>query len=150
MRENKRKSVVHCFTGDKATLDKYLMMGFSIGITGWICDDRRAKELRDAVHIIPLDRVLIETDSPYLTPKNVPGLDILDFIGLAILASFLCKTSAAKLNRTYSLILSRHKFIEKASPSSDASSFPFMRLASSQAMVSPSPVEVSLRAGSAL
>lgn len=70
-----KKSVVHCFTGDKATLDKYLSMGFSIGITGWICDDRRAKELRDAVHIIPLDRILVETDAPYLTPKNVPGLN---------------------------------------------------------------------------
>lgn len=53
-----KKSVVHCFTGNKATLDRYLSMGFSIGITGWICDDRRAKELRDVVHIIPLDRVL--------------------------------------------------------------------------------------------
>lgn len=70
-----KKSVVHCFTGDKPTLDKYLSMGFSIGITGWICDDRRAKELRDAVHIIPLERILVETDAPYLTPKNVPGLD---------------------------------------------------------------------------
>ena len=69
------KSVVHCFTGDKRTLDKYLSMGFSIGITGWICDERRAKELRDAVHIIPLDRVLVETDAPYLTPKNVLGLN---------------------------------------------------------------------------
>lgn len=69
-----KKSVVHCFTGDKATLDKYLSMGFSIGITGWICDDRRAKGLREAVHIIPLDRILVETDAPYLTPKNVSGL----------------------------------------------------------------------------
>ena len=69
------KSVVHCFTGNKETLDKYLSMGFSIGITGWICDDRRAKELREAVRIIPLDRILIETDAPYLTPRNVPGLD---------------------------------------------------------------------------
>lgn len=69
------KSVVHCFTGNKETLERYLSMGFSIGITGWICDDRRAKELRDAVRIIPLDRILIETDAPYLTPKNVPGLD---------------------------------------------------------------------------
>ena len=70
-----QKSVVHCFTGNKETLDKYLSMGFSIGITGWICDDRRAKELREAVRIIPLDRILIETDAPYLTPRNVPGLD---------------------------------------------------------------------------
>ncbi|MCD8121973.1 MAG: TatD family hydrolase [Clostridiales bacterium] len=69
-----RRSVVHCFTGDKQTLDTYLSMGFSIGITGWICDDRRAKELRDAVSILPSDRVLIETDAPYLTPRNVPGL----------------------------------------------------------------------------
>lgn len=69
------KSVVHCFTGDKDTLKKYLDMGFSIGITGWICDDRRGRELREAVKLIPLDRVMIETDAPYLTPKNVPGLD---------------------------------------------------------------------------
>ena len=69
------KSVVHCFTGDKKTLDQYLSMGFFIGITGWICDDRRAKELREAVSIISLDRILVETDAPYLTPKNVQGLD---------------------------------------------------------------------------
>lgn len=70
-----RRSVVHCFTGDKKTLDRYLNMGFSIGITGWICDDRRAGQLREAVKLIPLDRILIETDAPYLTPRNVPGLD---------------------------------------------------------------------------
>ena len=50
-------------------------MGFYIGITGWICDDRRGKELREAVRYIPLDRLMIETDAPYLTPKNVVGLD---------------------------------------------------------------------------
>jgi len=69
------RSVVHCFTGNKDTLDKYLSMGFSIGITGWICDDRRGKELREAVRMIPLDRILVETDAPYLTPRNVPGLN---------------------------------------------------------------------------
>lgn len=69
------RSVVHCFTGDKRTLENYLSMGFSIGITGWICDDRRGKELREAVSMIPLDRILVETDAPYLTPKNVEGLD---------------------------------------------------------------------------
>jgi TatD DNase family protein len=68
------KSVVHCFTGNISTLDKYLELGFSIGITGWICDDKRGKELREAVKIIPMDRILIETDAPYLTPKNVKGL----------------------------------------------------------------------------
>lgn len=70
-----KKSVVHCFTGDKRTLEQYLSMGFSIGITGWICDDRRAGDLRKAVKLILLDRILIETDAPYLTPRNVPGLD---------------------------------------------------------------------------
>lgn len=69
-----KRSVVHCFTGDKRTLEQYLSMGFSIGITGWICDDRRGSKLREAVKIIPLDRILIETDAPYLVPKNVEGL----------------------------------------------------------------------------
>ena len=69
-----KNSVVHCFTGTKEVLEKYLSMGFSIGITGWICDDRRGKELREAVPMIPLDRILIETDAPYLIPKNVSGL----------------------------------------------------------------------------
>lgn len=68
------KSVVHCYTGDKATLEQYLAMGFSIGITGWICDDKRGKELREAVRLIPPDRILVETDAPYLAPKNVAGL----------------------------------------------------------------------------
>ncbi len=68
-------SVVHCFTGNRAELEYYLEMGFNIGITGWICDDKRAAELRRAVSLIPLDRLLIETDAPYLTPKNVRGLD---------------------------------------------------------------------------
>ena len=62
------KSVVHCFTGNRDTLEKYIDMGFYIGITGWISDNKRAKELREAVKILPLDRVMIETDSPFLTP----------------------------------------------------------------------------------
>lgn len=69
------RSVVHCFTGSRDILARYIDMGFYIGITGWICDDRRADELRDAVEILPLDRVLLETDAPYLTPRNIKGLD---------------------------------------------------------------------------
>jgi len=69
-----QKSVVHCFTGNQETLEKYLNMGFFIGITGWICDNRRGEELQKTVKIIPLDRILVETDAPYLTPKNIPGL----------------------------------------------------------------------------
>ena len=69
-----KRSVVHCFTGDRATVENYLSMGFCIGITGWICDDRRAAKLREAVRSIPLDKILVETDAPYLTPKNVANL----------------------------------------------------------------------------
>ena len=70
-----KHSVVHCFTGTKEVLQKYLDMGFYIGITGWICDERRGDALREAVKYIPLDRVMIETDAPYLTPRNIKGLD---------------------------------------------------------------------------
>lgn len=69
-----QRAVVHCFTGDWDTLRGYIAMGFMIGITGWICDDRRAEALRDAVAALPNDRFMIETDAPYLTPKNIPGL----------------------------------------------------------------------------
>lgn len=63
-------SVVHCFTGNKEILRKLLDLGFYIGITGWICDERRGDALRDAVSILPLSRVMVETDAPYLTPRG--------------------------------------------------------------------------------
>ncbi len=74
-----QNAVVHCFTGDKKTLESYLEMGFHIGITGWICDERRAGNLREAVGILPLDRVMLETDSPYLIPRNVSGIGRINF-----------------------------------------------------------------------
>lgn len=64
-------AVVHCFTGDADTLDAYLEMGAHIGITGWICDERRGGALQACVSRIPLDRVLLETDAPYLTPRDL-------------------------------------------------------------------------------
>lgn len=64
--------VVHCFTGTQTDLRHYLEAGFYIGITGWVCDPRRGGGLRDIVTIIPLDRLLIETDAPYLRPHNAP------------------------------------------------------------------------------
>ena len=66
-----QKAVVHCFTGNLTELKTYLDMGFYIGITGWICDERRGKHLRDLVRIIPLDRLMIETDAPFLTPRDL-------------------------------------------------------------------------------
>jgi TatD DNase family protein len=64
-------AVTHCFTGDRAEMEDYLELGFYIGITGWICDERRGDPLRSAVAGLPLDRVLIETDAPYLLPRNL-------------------------------------------------------------------------------
>lgn len=69
-----RRSVVHCFTGTRAAAYRYLQLGCSIGITGWICDDRRNRDLVEAVKLIPLDRLMVETDAPYLTPLHIKGL----------------------------------------------------------------------------
>jgi len=70
-REKHVKMVVHCFTGTEKELDKYLDMGCYIGITGWICDERRGKHLLKLVKKIPADRLMIETDAPFLTPRNM-------------------------------------------------------------------------------
>jgi TatD DNase family protein len=64
-------AVVHCFTGGPAELDAYLELGAHIGITGWICDERRGLELRKLTARIPLDRLMIETDAPFLAPRDV-------------------------------------------------------------------------------
>ena len=66
-----RGAVVHCFTGSRASLHQYLEMGCSIGVTGWVCDERRGGGLRELVPEIPLDRLMIETDAPYLTPRDL-------------------------------------------------------------------------------
>ncbi|MBT8108179.1 MAG: TatD family hydrolase [Gammaproteobacteria bacterium] len=64
-------AVAHCFTGEGESLREYLAMGLYIGITGWICDERRGKHLHDIVDAIPDDRLLIETDAPYLLPRSI-------------------------------------------------------------------------------
>jgi TatD DNase family protein len=63
--------VAHCFTGGEAELEAYLALGLYIGITGWACDERRGLELRRSVPRIPLDKLLIETDAPYLLPRDL-------------------------------------------------------------------------------
>lgn len=65
-------AVIHCFTGTRDELKAYLDLGLHIGITGWICDERRGLHLRELVKEIPLDRLMIETDAPFLTPRNMP------------------------------------------------------------------------------
>jgi TatD DNase family protein len=63
--------VAHCFTGDREQLAAYLDLDLHIGITGWICDERRGGALRAAVPHLPLERLLLETDAPYLLPRDL-------------------------------------------------------------------------------
>ena len=63
--------VAHCFTGDRAELDDYLDFGLHIGITGWVCDERRGRHLHDLLPAVPADRLMLETDSPYLLPRDL-------------------------------------------------------------------------------
>ena len=64
------RGVVHCFTGDAAEAEACLALGFDIGVTGWVTDLARGTALRDAMRAIPVDRLHLETDAPYLRPKN--------------------------------------------------------------------------------
>ena len=63
--------VAHCFTGGDLELETYLTLGLYIGITGWACDERRGQALRAVLKKIPADRLLIETDAPYLLPRDM-------------------------------------------------------------------------------
>ena len=69
--DNVPAMVTHCFTGDLSQLKKCLDYDMYVGITGWICDERRGQPLQDIAKYIPLERLLIETDAPYLTPRNI-------------------------------------------------------------------------------
>lgn len=64
-------AVVHCFTGTREELFDCLDNDWHIGITGWLCDERRGLHLRELVKHIPADRLMIETDAPYLLPRTV-------------------------------------------------------------------------------
>jgi TatD DNase family protein len=65
------RGVAHCFTGVAAELADYLQLGLSIGITGWFCAERRGRHLAALVGTIPQDRLLLETDAPYLLPRDL-------------------------------------------------------------------------------
>jgi TatD DNase family protein len=64
-------AVAHCFTGTRAEAEAYLGLGLSIGITGWICDERRGRHLLEVVPAIPATRLMLETDGPYLLPRTL-------------------------------------------------------------------------------
>ena len=70
-RDDLKGAVVHCFTGNKKALFNYLDLDCHIGITGWVCDERRGMDLRELVKNIPTSRLMIETDAPYLAPRDL-------------------------------------------------------------------------------
>jgi TatD DNase family protein len=70
-RDRLPRCVAHCFTGERDEMRAYLDLGLYIGITGWICDERRGRHLIELVRDIPGDRLMIETDAPYLTPRDM-------------------------------------------------------------------------------
>ncbi len=65
------RAVAHCFTGTRDELLEYLQLGLYVGVTGWICDERRGADLRDLVGLVPAGRLMIETDGPYLLPRDL-------------------------------------------------------------------------------
>jgi len=67
----RHRGVAHCFTGGAGELAAYLGLGLAIGITGWICDERRGAHLLAVVRDIPPERLLLETDGPYLLPRDL-------------------------------------------------------------------------------
>jgi TatD DNase family protein len=70
-RDHLTRGVVHCFTGSKDELFDYLDLDMYIGITGWVCDERRGLHVQELLHDIPANRLLLETDAPYLLPRNI-------------------------------------------------------------------------------
>lgn len=71
LNEHQIRGVLHCFTGEPAALEAYLDYGLYIGVTGWVCDERRGQTLQSLVPIIPDDRLLLETDAPFLLPRTL-------------------------------------------------------------------------------
>jgi TatD DNase family protein len=92
------KAVAHCFTGTREELHAYLDLGLYIGITGWICDERRGKDLLELIKEIPRDKLLLETDAPYLTPRDLKPQPKARRNEPAFLAHIL-KTAARALGR---------------------------------------------------
>lgn len=70
-RDHLTAAVVHCFTGEQSALFSYLDLDLHIGITGWICDERRGTHLHPLVREIPRNRLMLESDAPYLLPRTL-------------------------------------------------------------------------------
>tara|TARA_Y100000748_G_scaffold250122_1_gene215136 strand:+ start:2297 stop:3088 length:792 start_codon:yes stop_codon:yes gene_type:complete len=101
-KDNIDKAVVHCFTGNKNELEAYLDLGCYIGITGWISDLDRGRHLHNLMKYIPKDKLMIETDSPYLIPKNLPFKH--DGINQPSYLNYVAETIAECLNKDITYI----------------------------------------------
>jgi TatD DNase family protein len=100
------RMVVHCFTGTAEELEKYLELDCYIGITGWICDERRGKHLGSLVKRIPPDRLMLETDAPFLIPRDLPrpgGRNEPKYLShiAAVIARYLGKTPELLAEETF-------------------------------------------------
>lgn len=70
-RNDLNQIVAHCFTGSIEEVNDYVLLDMHVGVTGWICDERRGLSLQQAVKHIPVDRIMLETDAPYLLPRDL-------------------------------------------------------------------------------
>jgi TatD DNase family protein len=70
-RKELKQLVAHCFTGTIEEVNDFILLDMHIGVTGWICDERRGLSLQQAVKHVPLDRIMLETDAPYLLPRDM-------------------------------------------------------------------------------
>ncbi len=87
--------VVHCFTEGEALAHEYLELDCYLGITGWICDERRGRALQQAVKCIPSDKLMLETDAPYLLPRDLKQLPVDKRRNEPYLLPHIAKTTAA-------------------------------------------------------
>ncbi len=92
--------VAHCFTGNKEQLAGYLELGCYIGVTGWLCDAKRGIDLQDAVLELPLSRLLLETDGPYLFPKTLkPRKSLNEPCNIPYIASAFASITGSDINK---------------------------------------------------
>lgn len=92
--------VVHCFTGTRHELFDYLDMDCHVGITGWVCDERRGGPLQEIVSNIPLNRLLIETDSPWLLPRNMNHKPVVSGRNEPCLLPWIVRQLATSMHQT--------------------------------------------------
>ena len=97
--------MVHCFTGEKDALHAYLDLDCYIGITGWICDERRGQHLLELIRDIPANRLMIETDAPYLMPRTIRPKPKTRRNEPCYLTA-VCETVAANLGHSYDEVAS--------------------------------------------